>query len=62
MHERSELVWAARYERERVSPFTDLPTMRGAVWLRPRLHAEISYADAVGGYLRAPVWRGLVRR
>jgi hypothetical protein len=44
-----------------VSPFADLRTMRGAVWLAPRLHAEISYAEIAAGRLRAPVWRGLVR-
>jgi bifunctional non-homologous end joining protein LigD len=50
-----ELVRAARYERERVSPFADLARMRGAVWITPRFQAEISYADLAGGYLRAPV-------
>lgn len=42
---------------QRVSPFADLRTMRGAVWFAPRLRAEISYAEIAAG----PVWRGLVR-
>ena len=32
----------------RTSSFSDLKTMRGAVWLQPRLRAEISYAEIVG--------------
>jgi len=32
--------------------------MRGAVWIAPRLRAEISYAEIVDGKLRAPSWRG----
>jgi bifunctional non-homologous end joining protein LigD len=46
---------------QRESPFADLRTMRGAVWLAPRLRAEISYAEIAAGRLRAPVWRKLVR-
>ena len=57
-----ELVRAARYERLRDSPFADLPRMRGAVWFAPRFHAEVSYAEVLAGKLRAPVWRGIVRR
>jgi len=34
--------------------------MSGAVWIAPRLLAEISYTEIVGGRLRAPSWRGLV--
>src|SRR5262245_32087076 len=44
-----------------VSPFVDLPRMRDAVWIAPRLRAEISYAEIGDGKLRAPSWRGLVR-
>jgi len=40
----------------------DLPRMRSAVWLTPKLRAEISYAEIVSGKLRAPSWRGLVSR
>jgi ATP-dependent DNA ligase len=53
-----ELLREARTPR-RTSPFADLRSMRGAVWLEPRLRAEISYAESVGGRLRAPSWRGL---
>jgi hypothetical protein len=38
----------------RTSPFVDAPRMRSAVWIEPRLHAEISYAEVVEGRLRAP--------
>ena len=44
----------------RTSPFVGLRSMRGAVWLEPRLRAEVSYAEVAGGRLRAPPWRGLV--
>ena len=43
----------------RTSPFVDAPRMRSAVWIEPRLYAEISYAEIVDGRLRAPSWRGL---
>jgi bifunctional non-homologous end joining protein LigD len=43
----------------RTSPFADLLTMRHAVWCEPRLRAEVSYAEVVGGRLRAPNWRAL---
>jgi hypothetical protein len=36
--------------------------MRGAVWITPRFQAEVSYAQILTGRLRAPVWRGIVRR
>jgi bifunctional non-homologous end joining protein LigD len=42
------------------SPFADLRSMRGAVWLAPTLCAEVSYAEIVNGQLRAPSWRGLL--
>ena len=32
-------------------------TMRGAVWLEPRLQAEVTYAEITGGRLRAPICR-----
>ena len=41
----------------RTSPFVDAPKMRSAVWIEPRLQAEISYAELVEGRLRAPSWR-----
>jgi bifunctional non-homologous end joining protein LigD len=56
-----EVLRAARWFDMPRSPFVDLPTMRGAVWLEPRLRAEISYAEVVGGRLRAPSWRRLVK-
>ena len=56
-----EVLREARAPR-RTSPFVDLRSMRGAVWLEPRLAAEVSYADLATGQLRAPSWRGLVGR
>jgi len=56
-----ELLREARMFRMPTSPFKDLRTMRGAVWLEPRLQAEVSYAEIVGGRLRAPSWRSLHR-
>ena len=56
-----ELLQEAR-SPTRLSPFADLKTMRGAVWLDPRLRAEVSYAEVVGARLRAPSWRGLIAR
>jgi bifunctional non-homologous end joining protein LigD len=56
-----EVLRAAHWFDMPRSPFVDLPTMRGAVWLEPRLRAEISYAEVVGGRLRAPSWRRLVK-
>jgi len=44
----------------RASPFVDAPRMRSAVWMRPRLPAEVSYAEIVDGRLRAPSWRRIV--
>ena len=46
----------------RTSPFVDTPRLRNAVWSEPRLRAEISYAEIVGGRLRAPSWRSLTAR
>ena len=51
----------ARIFRQETSPFADVRTIRNAVWMEPRLLAEISYAEIVDGRLRAPSWRGLVR-
>jgi hypothetical protein len=51
----------ARIFGQRISPFTDLPTMRDAVWMEPRLLADRSYSEIIDGRLRAPSWRGLVR-
>jgi bifunctional non-homologous end joining protein LigD len=56
-----ELLREARTPR-RTSPFQDVRSMRGAVWLEPRLQAEVSYAEIVDGKLRAPSWRRLVTR
>jgi ATP-dependent DNA ligase len=55
-----ELLRAARLFDTRTSPFVDLPAMRGAVWIEPRLRAEVSYAEVTGGRLRAPTWRRLI--
>jgi len=57
-----EVLREARYAAQSISPFVDPPRMRGTVWLAPRLRAEVSYADMATGQLRAPSWRGLVRR
>ena len=43
----------------RTSPFIDAPKMRNAVWMEPRLRAEVSYAEIVEGRLGAPAWRAL---
>ena len=43
----------------RTSPFVDAPRMRSAVWMEPRLRAEVSYAEIVAGRLRAPSCRSL---
>lgn len=56
-----ELLRETRMFRRQTSPFADLTTMRGVVWLEPRLRAEISYAEIIAGRLRAPSWRSLVR-
>ena len=55
-----QLVRAVRMFRAQASPFSDLRSMRGAVWLDPYVRAEISYAEIVAGRLRAPSWRRLV--
>jgi hypothetical protein len=52
-----ELLREAKYAPERVSPFVDLPRMRGAVWLSPRVRGEVSYSEIVARRLRAPSWR-----
>jgi len=57
-----ELLREAKYAPQRLSPSADLPRMRGAVWIAPRLRAEISYAEIAEGKLRAPSWRGMVGR
>ena len=41
------------------SPFTTAPD-RAAVWLEPELLAEISYSELMEGWLRDPVYRGLI--
>lgn len=43
------------------SPFTTAPD-RAAVWLEPELLAEISYSELMEGWLRDPVYRGLIAR
>jgi hypothetical protein len=48
--------------QRRLSPFVDLPRMRGGVWLNPRPRAEISYAEMATGQLRALSWPGLICR
>ena len=57
-----ELMRATRLFRASTSPFSDLRSMRGAVWLDPHLRAEISYAELIDGRLRAPSWRRLIHR
>ena len=61
-HDVLELLREAMMFRTPTSPFVDLKAMRGAVWLEPRLRAEIGYAEIVGGRLRAPSWRRLTHR
>jgi bifunctional non-homologous end joining protein LigD len=51
----------ARIFAQSTPPFSDLRTMRNAVWIEPRLLAEVSYSEIVDGRLRAPSWRGLMR-
>jgi hypothetical protein len=51
----------ARIFAQSASPFADLRTMRNAMWMEPRLLAEVSYAELIDGRLRAPSWRGFVR-
>jgi hypothetical protein len=41
------------------SPFTTEPE-HAAVWLEPELLAEISYSELMEGWLRDPLYRGLV--
>jgi hypothetical protein len=41
------LLHEAKHSRQRLSPFVNLPRMPGAVWLAPRLRAEIP----------TPTWR-----
>jgi ATP-dependent DNA ligase len=43
----------------RSSPFADLRSIRGAVWLEPRLRGDQLRGDH-GGRLRAPSWRRLL--
>ena len=50
----------ARIFAQLMSPFADLRTIRSAVWMEPRLLAEVSYAECIDGRLRAPSWRGRV--
>jgi hypothetical protein len=40
-----EVLRAARTFDAPTSPFVDLRTMRGAVWLEPRLQVEVTYAE-----------------
>jgi ATP-dependent DNA ligase len=56
-----DLLREAKYSPQRLSPFIDPPRMRNLVWLARRFRGEISYSEVVGGQLRAPSWRGLVR-
>jgi hypothetical protein len=42
------------------SPLTTAPD-RVAVWLEPELQAEISYSELMEGWLRDPVYRGLIQ-
>jgi len=37
-----ELRRKVKHAAQRVSPFVDLPRMRGAVWLTPRFRAVVS--------------------
>lgn len=60
-HDVLRLLRETRTFAQTTSPFADLRTMRNAVWMEPRLLAEISYSEIVDGRLRAPSWRGLVR-
>jgi len=53
----SSLLREAKHSPQRTPPFVDLPKMRSAVRIAPRLRAEISYAEIVDGKLRAPSWR-----
>jgi hypothetical protein len=39
-----EVIKVESVAARRTSPFDDLKTTRGAVWLEPRLRCEVSYA------------------
>jgi len=39
-----------------VSPFTDHRRHRGAVWLEPRVVAEVTFSEMMNGWLRDPVF------
>jgi ATP-dependent DNA ligase len=43
-----------------VSPFTDHRRHRSAVWLEPRVVAEVTFSEFVNGWLRDPVLCQLV--
>jgi bifunctional non-homologous end joining protein LigD len=43
------------------SPFTMTPD-RAAMWLEPELLADISYSELMEGWLRGPMYRGLIAR
>jgi bifunctional non-homologous end joining protein LigD len=48
--------------RTEKSPFADAPRMKGATWVKPRLVAQIAFAEwTAGDKLRQPVFLGLRR-
>ena len=56
---RRELFERSRRLVRATSPVTTTPD-RDALWLEPALLAEISYSELMGGWLRDPVYRGLI--
>ncbi|HEX9496728.1 MAG TPA: ATP-dependent DNA ligase, partial [Candidatus Limnocylindria bacterium] len=48
--------------RRETSPFTDAPRLKNATWVKPRLVAQIAFAEwTADGRLRQPVFLGLRR-
>ena len=49
----------ARAKTRQTSPFSERLRLRDAVWLEPRLVADITYSEVMNGRLHDPVYRGL---
>ncbi len=56
-----EILGRSRRLVRATSPFVAQPE-RAALWLEPELLAEISYSELMEGWLRDPVYRGLIGR
>jgi ATP-dependent DNA ligase len=42
-------------------PFLECVRWMDAVWVEPRVRVELTYAEIIGGVLRDPVLRGVLR-